>query len=106
MFTVEYYTKSNGQIPVMEWLGTLDNTTIARVLARLNRVAVGHFGDHKFVRDGVWELRFDIGPGYRVYYARVDAAIILLLEAGDKSSQRRDISAAVVNLEDYRSRNP
>jgi putative addiction module killer protein len=36
---------------------------------RINRVELGNFGDHKFCRDGVWELRIDIGAGYRVYYA-------------------------------------
>jgi putative addiction module killer protein len=46
---------------------------------RIDRVANGNFGDHKFCQDGVWELRIDFGPGYRVYYARDEETVILLL---------------------------
>lgn len=68
------------------------------------RIELGNFGDHKFVRDGVSELRIDAGPGYRVYYALDGETIVLLLGGGDKGSQRRDIDCAVKCWHDYQRR--
>jgi putative addiction module killer protein len=48
------------------------------------------------IRDGVWELRMNVGPGYRVYYAMQSKVIIILLCGGDKRSQQRDIERAVI----------
>src|ERR1700677_4612049 len=78
------------------WLARLnDNRARARVLSRLNRLSVGSLGDCKPLREGVWELRIDYGPGYRVYYSDVDRASILLLCGGDKHTQLGDIARAV-----------
>lgn len=71
---------------------------------RVDRVAAGHFGDHKSCRDGVWELRVDVGSGYRVYYARDGRTIVLLPCAGDKSTQASDIDKAVKYWLDYQRR--
>ena len=57
------------------------------------------------LRDGVWELRIDVGAGYRVYYAQVGGRVILLLGGGDKTSQGRDIERAVKLLKDWEKRN-
>ena len=54
----------------------------------------GNLGDTKSVGDGVYELRIDYGPGYRVYYAKRSEEILLLLIGGDKSSQQKDIEKA------------
>jgi putative addiction module killer protein len=66
----------------------------ARIRARLERLSHGHFGDARFVGDGVSELRVDFGPGYRVYYIRGGSALVILLCGGDKGSQDRDIRRA------------
>ena len=55
---------------------------------------LGNVGDAKSVGDGVFELRFDFGPGYRVYYTEREGEIIVLLAGGDKSSQKQDIEKA------------
>ena len=78
-----------------DWLAGLhDRKAVARIADRLDRLASGNFGDCKSVGDGVSELRFKFGPGYRVYFRRVGDVIAVLLCGGDKSSQRRDIAKA------------
>jgi putative addiction module killer protein len=59
------------------------------------------FNDHMPCRDGVWELRVDVGQGYRVYYARQGSAVVVLLCAGDKRTQASDIDTAVTYWADY-----
>jgi putative addiction module killer protein len=77
------------------WLGGLrDRRAVARIDARIRRLALGNPGDTKSVATGIHELRIDHGPGYRVYYMRCGAALILLLAGGDKRSQQRDIRRA------------
>jgi len=78
-----------------EWLGKLqDISGRAAVSIRVDRVAAGNFGDHRYVDHGVWELRIHCGPGYRVYYGEDGPVIVLLLCGGDKRSQRKDIDKA------------
>lgn len=78
------------------WLGKLkDRRVAARVQVRIDRLAAGNPGDVKPVGGGVSELRIDYGPGYRVYYLREGARLILLLSGGDKSSQGNDIKDAL-----------
>lgn len=63
-----------------------------------------NFGDHKFCRDGVWELRIDQGAGYRVYYAMASGVVVLLLCGGDKGTQDADIERAVGYWKDWQRR--
>jgi len=77
------------------WLGGLRDTVArARIAKRIDRLARGNFGDAKSVGDGVSELRFDFGPGYRIYYTRRGNVVVILLCGGDKHSQARDIDRA------------
>jgi putative component of toxin-antitoxin plasmid stabilization module len=39
-----------------------------RIDARFTRISLGNFGDYKSIEDGVFELRFHFGTGYRIYY--------------------------------------
>ena len=55
---------------------------------------LGNFGDAKSVGAGVFDLRFDFGPGYRVYYTERNGEIVVLLAGGDKSTQKQDIEKA------------
>jgi putative addiction module killer protein len=78
-----------------EWLsGLADRKGKARILARLTSAALGNFGDCEPVGEGVSEMRVHHGPGYRVYFVRSGAAVYLLLNGGDKATQRRDIERA------------
>jgi len=67
---------------------------VSKVLARINQIRGGNFGDHKSVSNGVSELRIHYGPGYRIYYTVRGKMIVILLCAGDKSSQSKDIKKA------------
>jgi len=89
----------------MEWrLGLRDARAKIAVDRRVNRMELGNFGDHKFCRDGVWELRIDAGPGYRVYYALTGTEVVLLLCGGDKRTQDGDIDRACSFWIDWRQR--
>jgi len=71
-----------------------DTAAKARIAVRIRRMELGNFGDAKSVGAGVFELRFDFGPGYRVYYTERNDEIVVLLAGGDKSSQEQDIEKA------------
>jgi len=77
------------------WLRDLrDDRAKARIASRLDRLALGNFGDVRAAGEGVSELRIPYGPGYRVYLKRRGAALVVLLCGGDKATQDRDIRAA------------
>ena len=78
-----------------DWLsGLRDHRAKARIAARVRRLAHGNPGDVAPIGEGVSELRIHAGPGYRVYFVRRGAALIVLLAGGDKSSQVQDIKTA------------
>lgn len=78
-----------------EWLsGLADRTGKARILARLTSAQHGNFGDCEPVGEGVSEMRIHYGPGYRIYFVRNGATVYVLLNGGDKGSQKRDIERA------------
>lgn len=105
MFEVRRYRTNAGDEPVTEWLSALNDAQArARINARIARLAAGNFGDCKPLRGGVWELRVDWGPGYRVYYARIGRSVVLLLCAGDKRRQNPDIERAIEYLVDFKRR--
>jgi putative addiction module killer protein len=109
MATVEVreYQTTEGKIPLTAWLeGLRDGATRARVVARLDRLKAGLRGDWKSVVSGIFELRIDHGPGYRVYYGQQGKALILLLCGGDKSTQAKDIETAHAHWKDYKARLP
>ena len=77
------------------WLDDLeDKRAQVRIAARLRQVEAGNLGDWRPIDGGVSELRVDFGPGYRLYFTRRGRIIVVMLNAGDKSSQKRDIRRA------------
>ncbi len=97
-----HYTAENGSDLYQEWVDALrDNRAKISILRRVDRAAMGNFGDHKVFRDGVSEMRLDVGPGYRVYYFQHGQALVVLLCGGDKRTQDADISRAVAYKADF-----
>jgi len=99
---VEYETE-NGRCPFSEWLdGLKDIAARAIIRKRLNRIRMGNFGNTRSVGEGVFELKIDFGPGYRVYYGLDGDTLVVLLCGGDKGSQERDIRKANDYWQNYR----
>lgn len=96
------YKDPQGFSPFEDWLnGLSDKKTKARILVRLDRLIEGNFGDYKFLNEGIGELRFTFGPGFRIYFGMLGKDVIILLIAGDKSSQQKDIIKAKTYFQDY-----
>jgi len=105
MHEIRHYLTAEGKDPVLEWLKQLrDPIAKVQIVKRINRLEQGNFGDHRFCREGVWELRVDTGAGYRLYYARAGEQIVLLLCGGDKRTQDADIDRAVKFWQDWQRR--
>ena len=105
VYDILHYTTSDGHDLFVNWVTKLrDITARIAIDRRINRVCLGNFGDHKFCRDGVWELRIDVGAGYRVYYAMAGKNVVLLLCGGDKRIQQADMGRACESLQDWQRR--
>ena len=96
------YIRPNGKAPFEEWVTNIqDKILVAKVLTRIDRLRIGNFGDCKSVGNGVFELRLHFGSGYRIYFGVVGSDVILLLLAGDKSSQKKDIEKAKLYWKEF-----
>lgn len=91
---IEYLTLQDGSQPIIEWIDELDNKTGARVKASIEKVRIGLKKNVEALKDGVFEIKMDFGPGYRVYFGEDGDSLILLICGGDKSSQKKDIQRA------------
>lgn len=100
---LQFYQTPSGREPFTEWFESIQNwETQDRIQKRIDRLALGNFGDCGTVGGGVFELRIHFGAGYRVYFGEVDNTIVLLLCGGDKSSQTRDIERAKDYWREYK----
>jgi putative addiction module killer protein len=100
-FEIREYIEA-GHSPFAEWFNELDAVSADRVDRYIRRLEAGNFGAAKPLREGVFELRLDFGPGYRVYYGREGRTIIILLGGGSKRRQHTDIAAAAQRWNRYK----
>ena len=95
MKDIEYYETPSGKKPAREWLFGLTEDIQGRILRRIDKLAQG--GGKKNIKPlggGVFELKIDMGPGFRLYFGEKGRSLIILLLGGDKSTQKRDIEKA------------
>jgi putative addiction module killer protein len=104
MLTIREYVDERGHSPFAEWFDDLDARAAAKVTVALARIETGNLSNVKGVSGGVLEYRIDWGPGYRVYFGRDGATLVILLAGGTKRRQQRDIRAAQDRWADYKSR--
>ena len=102
MKQIKFYKLPNGKEPVKEWLLDLDNSLRVKVIRRIERIYDDNFGDYKQLDSNLYELRFTLGKGYRIYYTIQNEVVVLLLNAGDKSKQSKDIELAKTYLKDIK----
>ena len=100
-WSVISYETIDGFCPYIEWYETLSPRTQVRIDVRLTRVSLGNFGDCKSLGDGIYELRFHFGGGYRVYYGVSGKRVVLLLMGGGKKTQTKDIKTARRYWQEY-----
>jgi putative addiction module killer protein len=108
---LSYYKTSLGREPLIQWLdGLKDRAHAARIRLTLVGSTDSTPADIKYLKDGLWEIRFHFGPGYRIYFARFAGAqrkpCLLLLIGGTKRTQSRDIRKARHYLADWRNQAP
>jgi putative addiction module killer protein len=107
VYEIEEYVTANGKSPYAGWFdGLRDTVARAKLVARIDRAAHGNFGDWKYLvgAKGVFEMRENYGPGYRIFYGIVDRKIILLLAGSTKKDQNRALAKAKEYLADYERR--
>ena len=84
-----------------KWLSKLrDRNGKGRILARIRRAELGNLGDYKSLSRGLFEIKIDYGPGYRIYFTQKKEKIILILSGGNKSTQEKDIKKAYIILKE------
>ena len=103
-YTIEVYEKRNKTRPFEDWLYKQDAVVRNTIAAKLTRISLGNLSTCKSLGGGINEIKIDTGPGYRIYYGLVGKKIILLLCAGHKKSQQKDIELASDYLSDYKDR--
>ncbi len=100
--TIIIFATKSGDEPFTYWLRKIKSPlNRRRVLARLRRLELGHFGDHKYLNNGVYELRLFFDSGYRIYFGIDKGRIVVLLCAGNKSTQSKDIDRAIKYWQEY-----
>jgi putative addiction module killer protein len=103
---LRYYLAGDGKSPFEQWYSGLDTAAGAKVAVALARLEQGNLSNVKPVGEGVLEYRIDWGPGYRVYFGRDGAVLVILLTGGTKKRQQRDIDTAKTIWDDYKRRRP
>ena len=101
---VAEYLEAVGRSPFGRWFDGLDSTAAAKITIALARFELGNLSNVKAVGAGVLEYRIDFGPGYRVYFGRHGADLVILLAGGTKHRQQTDVAAAQARWADYKIR--
>ncbi len=104
MIVIREYIDLDGRSPYARWFNRLNAQAAAKVATALVRLEQGNLSGVKGVGAGVFEHRIDYGPGYRIYFGKDGAALVILLGGGTKRRQRQDVEAARGRWRDYKRR--
>lgn len=101
-YEIEIYKTINGKEPYTEWEKGLDKMILSRIDARLTRIReTGNLGIYEPVGDGFFELKFDFGPGYRIYFGFNSNTFLVFLLGGYKNGQQKNINKAKEYWKDH-----
>jgi len=89
------YETKNHISPFNKWFENLEANIQRIIAAKLDRVSLGNFGDCEPIRESVYELKIHTGPGYKIYFGKKGNAIVIVLTAGLKRSQKKDIEKPI-----------
>jgi putative addiction module killer protein len=104
MIAIRQYVDRLGRNSFERWFESLDHGTQARVVSFLDRLERGNFSAVKGGGEGVFELRLDFGPGYRIYFGKDGERLVILLSGGSKKRQQTDIERARALWKEYKAR--
>ena len=99
-----FYTTQDKKCPYHIWFNKLDKAIKTRIISRFEKLEEGHYGDYKKISSDLYELRCKFGSGYRIYFTEIENIIIIILCAGNKSTQSKDIEKAKLYIKDYKER--
>ena len=98
------YPDADGRSPFAIWFEGIDAAAAAKVTVAITRLSLGNTSGVKGVGAGVLEYKIDFGPGYRIYFGKDGANLVILLTGGTKKRQQRDIELAQSYWKDYKAR--
>ena len=102
MIEIRQYADRPGNYPFERWLLNQNDTARARITIALAKLEAGNFSAVKGSGAGVYEVRLDFGPGYRIYFGKDGEAIVILLGGGIKKRQQADIETARARWQQYK----
>jgi putative addiction module killer protein len=101
---IQEFLDGSGRSPFARWFDGLNAVAAARVTVALTRLGQGNFSNVEGVGSGVYELKIDFGPGYRVYFGEDGEQIVILLGGSSKKRQAAGIAAAQAAWAEYKRR--
>jgi len=101
---IRQFVDAAGRSPFGQWFRRLDDLAAARVTTSLTRLGTGNWSNVKGVGAGVFEVKIDFGPGYRVYFGKAGDRLVILLGGGTKKRQSGDVEAAQDHWKQYKKR--
>jgi putative addiction module killer protein len=101
---IREFLDASGRSAFARWFEGLNAVAAARVTVALTRLGQGNFSNVEGVGSGVYELKIDFGPGYRIYFGKDGERIVILLGGRSKKRQGAAITAAQAVWAEYKRR--
>ncbi len=99
---IKYFKALTGSVPFNDWYVSLkDKRARLYVAGKLRQIQNPLYSNYSSVGGGVFELRIFLGPGYRIYFGFENEDLVVILLAGDKSTQGKDIKTALKIWRNY-----